>query len=77
VTWLLRVTGRTHLMDGLPAIGRSIALRSPYVDPLSELSARLLARRRALPPGDPERARLLRLVQLTINGVAAGLRSTG
>jgi phosphoenolpyruvate carboxylase len=56
---------------------RSIALRSPYVDPLSELQARLLARRRDLPPGDPERERLLRLIQLTINGVAAGLRSTG
>ena len=77
VTWLLRVTGRSRLMEGLPAIGRSIALRSPYIDPLSELQARLLARRRALPPGHPERARLLRLVQLTVNGVAAGLRTTG
>jgi phosphoenolpyruvate carboxylase len=64
-------------MEGLPAIGRSIALRAPYVDPLSELQARLLARRRALPLDDPDRARLLRLVQLAVNGVAAGLRSTG
>ena len=77
VTGLLRLTGRDHLLDGLPAIQRSIALRSPYVDPLSELQARLLARRRALPPDDPDRARLLRLVQLTINGVAAGIRTTG
>jgi phosphoenolpyruvate carboxylase len=77
VDWLLRVTGRAHLMEGLPAIGRSIALRAPYVDPLSELQARLLARRRALPLDDPDRARLLRLVQLAVNGVAAGLRSTG
>jgi phosphoenolpyruvate carboxylase len=77
VSWLLRVTGRRHLLDGLPAMQRSIALRSPYVDPLSELQARLLARRRDLPTGDPEREPLLRLIQLTINGVAAGLRSTG
>ncbi len=77
VSGLLRLTGRAHLLDGLPAIQRSIALRSPYVDPLSELQARLLARRRALPPDDPERVRLLRLVQLTINGVAAGIRTTG
>jgi phosphoenolpyruvate carboxylase len=28
-------------------------------------------------PDDPERERVLRLVQLTVNGVAAGLQSTG
>jgi phosphoenolpyruvate carboxylase len=28
-------------------------------------------------PDDPERDRVLRLVQLTVNGVAAGLQSTG
>ena len=31
----------------------------------------------ALAPDDPERDRVLRLVQLTVNGVAAGLQSTG
>jgi phosphoenolpyruvate carboxylase len=77
VRWLLRVTGRSHLLDGLPAIARSIALRAPYVDPLSELQARLLARRRGLAAGDPDREPHLRLIQLTINGVAAGLRTTG
>jgi phosphoenolpyruvate carboxylase len=28
-------------------------------------------------PDDPERDRVLRLVQLTVSGVAAGLQSTG
>jgi phosphoenolpyruvate carboxylase len=28
-------------------------------------------------PADPDRDRVLRLVQLTVNGVAAGLQSTG
>jgi phosphoenolpyruvate carboxylase len=32
---------------------------------------------RALPADDPERERVLRLVQLTVNGVAAGLQNTG
>ena len=60
-----------------PVLQRSIALRNPYVDSLSELQVRLLARLRSLPPDDPERGRVLRLVQLTVNGVAAGLQTTG
>ena len=72
-----RVTGRARLLDGAPVLQRSVALRNPYVDSLSELQVRLLARLRALAPDDPERQRVLRLVQLTVNGVAAGLQSTG
>ena len=77
VRLLLRVTGRAHLLDGLPVLQRSIALRNPYVDSLSELQVRLLARLRALPPDDPAGPELRRLVQSTINGIAAGLRNTG
>jgi phosphoenolpyruvate carboxylase len=77
VSLIGRVTGRERLLDGAPVLQRSVALRNPYVDSLSELQVRLLARLRALPPDDPERGRVLRLVQLTVNGVAAGLQSTG
>ena len=77
VRLLLRVTRRDHLLDGLPVLQRSIELRNPYVDSLSELQVRLLARLRALAPDDPARAEVLRLVQLSINGIAAGLRNTG
>nr|MBA2299844.1 phosphoenolpyruvate carboxylase [Chloroflexota bacterium] len=77
VSLLLRVTGRDHLLDGAPVLQRSIALRNPYVDALSELQVRLLARLRAMPVDDPERGRVLRLVQLSVNGVAAGLQNTG
>jgi phosphoenolpyruvate carboxylase len=77
VVLLARVTGREQLLDGAPVLQRSVALRNPYVDSLSEVQVRLLARLRALPAGDPERDRVLRLVQLTVNGVAAGLQNTG
>jgi phosphoenolpyruvate carboxylase len=77
VALLLRVTGRDRLLDGAPVLQRSIALRNPYVDALSELQVRLLARLRAMPADDPERGRVLRLVQLSVNGVAAGLQNTG
>jgi phosphoenolpyruvate carboxylase len=77
VALLSRVTGRQRLLDGSPILQRSVALRNPYVDSLSELQVRLLARLRTMAPDDPERERVLRLVQLTVNGVAAGLQSTG
>jgi phosphoenolpyruvate carboxylase len=77
VTWLLRVTGRERLLDGAPVLQRSIALRNPYVDALSEVQVRLLRRLRALPSDSPDRALHLRLVQLSVNGVAAGLQNTG
>ncbi len=72
-----RLTGHDRLLDGSPVLQRSVALRNPYVDSLSEMQVRLLARLRALPPDDPGRERVLRLVQLTVNGVAAGLQNTG
>jgi phosphoenolpyruvate carboxylase len=77
VALLLRVTGRERLLDGAPVLQRSIALRNPYVDSLSELQVRLLRRLRSMAPDDPERGRVLRLVQLSVNGVAAGLQNTG
>lgn len=75
--WLLRVTGRDRLLDGAPALQRSIRLRNPYVDTLSEIQVRRLADLRSRSPEDPDLDRIRALVQLTVNGVAAGLQSTG
>jgi hypothetical protein len=47
VSLLARVTGRERLLDGSPVLQRSVALRNPYVDSLSELQVRLLGRLRA------------------------------
>ena len=43
---LLRLTGSTQLLDRSPRLQRSIGLRTPYVDVLSELQVRGLARLR-------------------------------
>ncbi|HEY6014874.1 MAG TPA: phosphoenolpyruvate carboxylase, partial [Candidatus Limnocylindrales bacterium] len=77
VAIVTRLTGHARLLDGSPVLQRSVTLRNPYVDSLSELQVRLLERLRGLAPDDPERERVLLLVQLTVNGVAAGLQSTG
>jgi phosphoenolpyruvate carboxylase len=77
VRLLRRVTGRAELLVAEPLVGRSIRLRRPYIDPLSHIQVRFLARLRLLPADDPDRERFHRLVQLTVNGVAAGLQNTG
>lgn len=69
--WILRLTGSRRLLDYNPSLQRSIALRNPYVDPLSLLQVELLRRKRA---GDRGCDRAL---LLTLGGIASGLRNTG
>jgi phosphoenolpyruvate carboxylase len=77
VAAVLRITGRTRLGDAALTLQRSIKVRNPYIDSLSEIQVMLLGRLRAMAPEDPDRPRLQRLVQLTVSGVAAGLQNTG
>ena len=53
-------------------MAESVALAAEVVDPLNHLQVELLHRYRA---GKDDR--LLRIIHLTINGVAAGLRNSG
>jgi len=73
VRMVLEVTGQRELLDNSPVLQRSVRLRNPYVDPMSYLQVRLLRERRAR-PDDPLVAEL---VQRTVNGIAAGLQTTG
>ncbi|MDB5092038.1 MAG: Phosphoenolpyruvate carboxylase [Candidatus Eremiobacteraeota bacterium] len=69
---VLGILGRDALLADDPTLARSIALRNPYVDPISLLQVRLLREYRARP--DPV---LRDTIRLSINGIAAGLRVTG
>jgi phosphoenolpyruvate carboxylase len=71
VHWVKRIQGTRRLLDGNPALKRSIQLRNPYVDPMSFLQVELLRRRSA---GDE---RVDRALLLTLNGISAGMRNTG
>lgn len=74
---ILKITGQSEILDGVPVIQESIRLRNPYVDPLSYLQVQLLSELRELRNQNGDDAELLREVLLTINGIAAGLRNTG
>ena len=73
---VLSITGLPRLLENSPVLQGSIARRNPYVDPLSYLQVELLRRLRSH-EGTPDEGEIARLVQLTISGIAAGLRNTG
>lgn len=70
---LTELTGHGEVLASDPTLASAIALRNPYVDPMSYLQIRLLREYRAS-GYDPQ---LLEAIRLTINGIAAGLRVTG
>lgn len=78
---ILQVTGQTILLENEPVLHKSIRLRNPYVDPLNFIQVEMIRRLRALAAAGttegPEIDALRRVIDLTINGVSAGLRNTG
>ena len=73
VRMLLAVTGQHQLLDDNPALAYSLRNRIPYLDPLNHLQVSLLRRWRAGDRDDQVRTG----IQLTLNGLATGLRNSG
>ncbi len=85
---ILQITERSRLMEHVPWLRESIENRNPFVDPLNLIQIRLLQDVRGLPDTDEknsetsagiaEREENLReLIRLSIQAIAAGLRTTG
>jgi phosphoenolpyruvate carboxylase len=70
---LLDIMGQERLLQGNPLLERSIRNRFPYLDPLNHVQVELLKEHRANNPDE----QVLRGIQLTINGISAGLRNSG
>jgi phosphoenolpyruvate carboxylase len=83
VQLLLQIRAREHLLDDSPVLQTAIALRNPYVDPLSLLQIALLGRKRegggrqAEGGETDEEQRVRDGLATTLSGIAQGLRSTG
>ena len=73
---VLDIVSSSRLLADDEELAESLALRGPGLDALGYIQAELLRRKRAGPHAQ-DRAALTRAIQLTINGVAAGLRNTG
>ncbi|ANW03502.1 phosphoenolpyruvate carboxylase [Bradyrhizobium icense] len=70
---LLDIMGHERLLQGNPLLERSIRNRFPYLDPLNHVQVELLKEHRSHNPDE----QVLRGIQLTINGISAGLRNSG
>src|SRR4051794_21193182 len=75
---LLEIMGHDRLLQGNALLERSIRNRFPYLDPLNHVQVQLLKEHRnELADGANADEQVLRGIQLTINGISAGLRNSG
>jgi phosphoenolpyruvate carboxylase len=82
---VLKISGHGELLAHQPVLAESIRLRNPYVDPLNHLQIRFLQEWRTTsrqPAGrSPSRRSktdlLLEVLQITVGGIAFGMKSTG
>jgi len=73
IKMLLAISGQDRLLQANPLLERSIHNRFPYLDPLNHIQVELMKKYRQ----EPESPKVLRGIQLTINGISAGLRNSG
>jgi len=73
VDMLFKITGQEKLLSANPMLDRSIQNRFPYLDPINHIQVELMRKYRS----DNQDPNILRGLQLTINGIAAGLRNSG
>ena len=69
----LEISQSKKILESNPLLDRSIENRFPYLDPLNHVQVELIRKNRET----PDDRDLLRGIQLTINGISAGLRNSG
>jgi phosphoenolpyruvate carboxylase len=74
---LRQIRQSDSLLRDNPVLQSAIALRNPYVDPLSLLQISLMRKKRAVPADDSARPAIDAALATTLSGIAQGLRNTG
>ena len=70
---ILDIVGGGELLATTPWFQRSIEARNPYIDPLNLIQIEFMRRRRERPDDESLRD----LLRLCVQGIAAGMRTTG
>src|SRR5262249_35176290 len=74
---ICQITDQTELLSNTPIMQRSIERRNPYVDPLNFIQVALLRELRKMTPGTEIYDDVLSAVLFSVNGIAAGMKTTG
>jgi phosphoenolpyruvate carboxylase len=72
---VLAMTQQKALLDGTPWLQESIRVRNRFIDPINLIQVELLRRGQSEQIESPEELR--HLTRLSINGIAAGMRTSG
>jgi phosphoenolpyruvate carboxylase len=75
--YICRITDQENLLDNWGFLQVSIERRNPYVDPLNFIQVELLRDLRAIAKDDRNYQVILHEVLSSINGIAAGMKTTG
>jgi phosphoenolpyruvate carboxylase len=74
---VLDVLDTPSLLADNPVLRRSIDVRNPYVDPINIVQIAILSRLRGDGDDHDDAAALWQAFMITVNGIAAGMRSVG
>ena len=74
---ICEILDQKELLGKMPVMQRSVERRNPYVDPLNFIQVSLLRQLRKLEPDTSDYDETLDAVLSTVNGIAAGMKTTG
>lgn len=75
--YICKIVNQEELLEAMPVLKISIERRNPYVDPLNFIQVDLLQQLRQIQSDTPEYEAVMHGVLATINGIAAGMKTTG
>ena len=77
INTILKITGEDDLLDHNKSLQSSLLLRNPYIDPISFIQVKFIKQYRDKKIPKSKKEKLLSLLRITVNGIAAGVKNTG
>ena len=77
INTILKITGESALLDHNKSLQSSLLLRNPYIDPISFIQVKFIKQYRAKNFPKSKKDKLISLLRITVNGIAAGVKNTG